>query len=214
MLAAACSGSSYVGNDSDSADDPDVVPDTVADTTPDTTPDTAPDVPLDTPAETTVDPDPDLPPPCDLMGHENHFDSAEGGVDAGHLLYISDSDDPGGSDPFHSLIIDLREGSGVGTYDLAASYGERNLATCSICVYIRAGCDSTGECGTYYFQTEGQLEIEYTGNPGDFFAGAITDVRLVEVTVDFDTWESTPVEGGDVWCIDRYDFYQEIAPFP
>ena len=58
------------------------------------------------------------------------------------------------------------------------------------------------------------LEIEYTGNPGDFFAGAVTNVRLEEVTVDFDTWESTPVPGGDVWCIDRFDFYQEIAPFP
>jgi hypothetical protein len=163
---------------------------------------------------------PDGPPPCDRNGHENFYDSAEGGLDS-QILYISDSDDAAGPEPFHSLIISLFYTFGdppapdaPGTYDLMEHDLNHNLGTCTTCVYIRADCDPDGNCGTHFFQTAGTLQIESIGMTGDVFAGALIGAHLEQVTVNWETWESTPVPGGEGWCIERYDFEREITPLP
>jgi hypothetical protein len=186
------------------------------------------DAPGDTGSDGTTEPGedvveepvPDGPPPCDRDGHENFYDSAEGGLDS-QMLYISDSNDFGGTEPFHSLVISLFYTFGdppapdaPGSYELTAHDLNRNLGTCTTCVYIRADCEPGGDCHQYFFQTGGTLEIDSIGMPGDSFAGSLIDVHLQEVTIEWDTWTSTPVPGGEGWCIERYDFEREITPLP
>jgi len=50
------------------------------------------------------------------------------------------------------------------------------------------------------------------GNVGERFTGTITGLVLEEVTFDPFTWESTPVPGGEGWCIDTYPFDVDIDP--
>ena len=183
--------------------------------------DTSTDDPGDTTGDGTTEPAPDGPPPCDRNGHENFYDSAEA-VDGEQLLYISDANDPGGTEPFYSLLIQMFYGYGdpppldaPGTYELATTDVERNLGTCGTCVYIRDECNPlTGECTKYFFQTGGVLQIDAIGVVGEIFEGSLIGVTLEEVAVDFTDWTSTPVEGGEGWCIEHYGFSREITPLP
>ena len=48
--------------------------------------------------------------------------------------------------------------------------------------------------------------------PGEVFAGSLSGLHLEQVTVDWGTWVSTPVPGGEGWCIESYHFEHEITP--
>ncbi len=186
----------------------------------DSTTDAPGDTSGDPAGDTAEEPVPDGPPPCDRDGHANFFDSAEGGLDS-QMLYISDAGDPGGTEPFHSLVLSLFYTIGdppapdaPGAYELMEHEQNHNLGTCTTCVYIRADCEPGGDCHRFFFQTGGMLEIDSIGMPGETFAGSLIGLTLEEVTIDWGTWVSTPVPGGEGWCIERYDFEHEITPLP
>ena len=72
------------------------------------------------------------------------------------------------------------------------------------CVLIFSGCTSDS-CEKTYFATGGTLSITSIGGPGTHFTGTLKDVTLVEVTID-DTATSTPVSGGQSWCLANVPF--------
>ena len=81
-----------------------------------------------------------------------------------------------------------------GTYSLEGS----NYETCGLCVLIYAGCDSSS-CAKTYFADEGSVTItELDGS----FAATLNGVKLKEVTINPVTFASTPVPGGELWCLD------------
>lgn len=85
----------------------------------------------------------------------------------------------------------------TGTYDLAG----HDYASCSNCVVIRAEC-SGGTCAKTYFADEGSLVITEWGGPGGSFKANLVGVKAKEVTIDPNTFASTPVAGGGTWCLD------------
>ena len=94
----------------------------------------------------------------------------------------------------YELSLEFYTQTHVGNYDL--SIGENdNYAYCKQCVSVFIG-STNGEDEKVYFQEFGNMEIT-TGNAEEgSSAGNITNIKLIEVTIDFDTFKSTPVEGG------------------
>lgn len=83
----------------------------------------------------------------------------------------------------------------VGSYDLGAGKN-KNYATCSECVLGYLDYDpSTGTAAKRFFQESGTLEITEI-KAGTLESKGIVSAKLVEVTVDTSTFESTAVEGG------------------
>ena len=81
--------------------------------------------------------------------------------------------------------------------------------------YTDADCtDATAEsCARTLLATEGTLEITTVGADGERFIGNISDVQFEEVTINADTYLSTPVAGGERRCVDGHDPV-EVPPPP
>ncbi len=83
----------------------------------------------------------------------------------------------------------------TGSIDLSVAPND-NYATCNECALVFEDATMSGVAKTY-FQVSGQLSLDATSQPtAGLVSGSITDVKLVEVTIDPMTFESTPVPGG------------------
>lgn len=79
-----------------------------------------------------------------------------------------------------------------------------NYQDCGTCVLIGANCDDNG-CDSVFLADTGQANFTSIGAPHGQFTGTITDLELIEVTIDGTTFVSTPVPNGERWCIDQLD---------
>lgn len=84
-----------------------------------------------------------------------------------------------------------------GTYDV----GGQNTADCGLCLLILADCTGP-DCKKTFFAKSGTLRIVSMEGIGGSFEAILNDVILEEVTVDPTTYRSTPVTGGERWCLD------------
>ena len=85
-------------------------------------------------------------------------------------------------------------GEAKGTFDLTQG-GDDNYATCSRC--IRGIVDPNGT-PKLFFQSAGTLEIADSSDAlNGKLQATLTDVTLIEVTIDSTTYQSTPVAGGE-----------------
>ena len=97
----------------------------------------------------------------------------------------------------------------AGTYDLA-SEPNSNYETCTECVrilkdYVEAASeDESGHYEHIYFQKSGTLTIDGVDDNGNI-KGTI-EAKLIEVTIDSETYASTPVEGGACLKIETATF--------
>jgi hypothetical protein len=91
--------------------------------------------------------------------------------------------------------------AGPGTYPIAATPGDQNYETCQTCVLIRENCGENG-CETTYFATGGSIEVASIDKANNIINATLSDLVLVEVTIDAETYSSTPVANGKVYCID------------
>jgi len=86
-------------------------------------------------------------------------------------------------------------GEAKGTFDLTQG-GDDNYATCSRC--IRAIVDPTSSAPKLFFQSAGTLAIADSSDAlNGKLQATLTDITLIEVTIDSGTFESTPVAGGE-----------------
>lgn len=120
--------------------------------------------------------------------------------ESGNILASVVADDARG----HTLYIDFWTGASLrpGTYPLGATPAERDYDSCTVCVLaVIAGADS----GSGFFATSGTLVIDSLYTASSRFAGALSEVTLVEIAIDRDTG-AVEVEGGRRWCIGALDF--------
>ena len=89
--------------------------------------------------------------------------------------------------------------TGPGQYSLTGS----NYEDCSLCILIVSGCDSNYSCDQIFFADEGELNITRLSNQGGPFLAELSNAVLREVTLDPQTYRSTPIVGGETWCIDN-----------
>lgn len=87
--------------------------------------------------------------------------------------------------------------NGPGSWSLDGA----NFQDCSLCLLIYAGCDDVA-CDAVYFADEGEVDISSMSGIGSIFEAELVNVVFREVLIDDQTWESTPVVGGDELCLD------------
>lgn len=87
---------------------------------------------------------------------------------------------------------------------------ELNYATCGTCVLMRTGCEAHGDhfhCDHTFMATGGHVDLEAIGTAeGETLAGALHDIGFQEVTIDSETYQSTPVADGETYELDAWDF--------
>jgi len=83
------------------------------------------------------------------------------------------------------------------------SLNGNNYADCALCVLIVQGCEDNYSCDRVFFADEGNLNISKMSTNGGPFTAQLTGVVLREVSIDPETYVSTPVQSGDTWCIDN-----------
>jgi cysteine-rich repeat protein len=116
-----------------------------------------------------------------------------------------------GPDPdfFQIEFYELNDIQMTGTFDLAASPDD-NYETCDRCVLVYADNTDTGT-GKYFFQESGAMQLDFVTSPpgtSPASAGSLANVKLIEVTIDPQTYESTPVANGACLTLDAlaWDF--------
>ncbi len=92
-----------------------------------------------------------------------------------------------------------------GTY----SVDGENYVDCGLCLLLHAGCNDQG-CQKTFFADEGELEITAIESDGGEFAATYHNVVFKEVTIG-DDWVSTPVEGGETWCLNDLSVSEVIT---
>ncbi|MDX9720387.1 MAG: hypothetical protein RBU37_06555 [Myxococcota bacterium] len=97
----------------------------------------------------------------------------------------------------------------AGSYALADRLAESNYRTCTNCVLIAADCNDKGECSKNFFVSKGTLEVSSYADTGRF-VGKLSGLELVEVSIDPSTFESKPLESGQIWCIPELSFDSEV----
>lgn len=157
--------------------------------------------------EDTTDPgEEDTTEPDDDCDHRGFTAAAQDAFNAmGAFVYMGQSTTGA---PVDSLNFELIEVDEPGDFDLAG----QNYADCEHCVILWQGCDEHLEqCEKTFFVDEGTLSVSSTGDSGDTFSGELSDVVLLEVDIDpEDDFASTPVDGGEKWCLSKYAFSTEI----
>ncbi|MBA3456681.1 MAG: hypothetical protein H0T42_26565 [Deltaproteobacteria bacterium] len=83
----------------------------------------------------------------------------------------------------------------TGTIDLAAGVNA-NYETCAACIRVRALNAAGDAVEKTFFQDGGTITLTEDPITNKRMIGTATDVTLVEVTIDEDTFVSTPVAGG------------------
>ncbi|MFT7581621.1 MAG: hypothetical protein ACI9MR_003299 [Myxococcota bacterium] len=204
----ACGDSGDPNPDQGTADTETAAADTVSTASGDTATDTADTVvPTDT-GENTPDTTPNGA--CDKSGFAAltaSFQSPQQGIDVYQGATSEDS-------PSDLMAIEFYRGTGSdaatgpGTIDLTGS----NYETCNNCVLIRTGCGAQTCEKTFYADTGSLVITGWSEETG--FAGNFDGVVLKEVTIDSTTYRSTPVVGGETWCLDGASFNAAIVGFP
>lgn len=88
-----------------------------------------------------------------------------------------------------------------------------NYLDCGLCLLAYADCAGT-ECAKTFYADAGDVVIDAIGmNEGERFAGTLENVVFREVTIDAD-YVSTPVPGGDSWCMNGLEFEGFAASAP
>lgn len=125
------------------------------------------------------------------------------------LFYMAPSSDSVPRDNFEIEVWEAPGSTYPGTYTISPT---DNYVNCSTCVLVYTNCDAAGICDKIFFANEGAVNVTAYGTVGGRFTGTVSNVTLQEVTIDEQTFVSTPVPGGDQWCIDSFSFDAPIAP--
>jgi len=112
----------------------------------------------------------------------------------------------GGADTDSLYFYAYEEGL-TGSFDLGSG-DEASFATCLACLLVVEDQPAEGDPARIYFQQSGTLDLGTT--TPYYIAGSLTDVTLVEVTLDDETGASTPVPNGQCLHITNLTF--DIQP--
>ena len=103
------------------------------------------------------------------------------------------------------LYLELFFGMGAADTPHDSTFTGENYATCSECLIMDAECNADRSvCGTHYLAQSGTVSFSALSRTS--LTGTLTNVRMIEVTLDPSTFETTPVDGGRVWCIPSLAF--------
>lgn len=216
LVCGAAASISACGTDTTGGPATDTVADTAGDTTDTTAPtDTRPDTTLDTTTPDTTTPDtstPDTTTPdttADTSGDTNTSGCSRTGftgeayfehdAEFGYTTFGLEND----TSFFGVEFYDFGDGSpltGPGNYPIGANADDQNYETCTTCLLIYADC-TTETCDKAFFATGGTIEVSAIDLEAGTVTATVRNIIAVEVTIDENTFASTPVAGGETWCL-------------
>lgn len=88
-----------------------------------------------------------------------------------------------------------------------------NYRDCGVCVLGFKGCTGDGFCEKELYAQRGTIEISRLPSTGQFTA-TLEGVVFDEVAIDDETDVSTPVVGGEQWCLDGFAFDRAVENLP
>jgi hypothetical protein len=137
------------------------------------------------------------------------------GTDRVWIYLAPDADPEGGTFDVVGIEIwpSLGGPSTPGTYP----FSDENYSTCSLCGLYQSGCvydGTTTTCGKTYLITGGTLTLSQLGIVGGTFAGSASSLTGTEVTIDPDTYVSTPVTGSGKLCINSAALSASVYDYP
>ena len=88
---------------------------------------------------------------------------------------------------------------------------DTNYGTCGVCVLLKTGCQPHGDhahcAATFMPESGGSVTFDELGyGKGESWTGSLTAMTFVEVSMDSETFETTPIEGGETVDFYGYDF--------
>ena len=88
---------------------------------------------------------------------------------------------------------------------------DTNYGTCGVCVLLKTGCQPHGDHAhcqrTFMVEAGGSVTFEDLGRgAGKSWSGSLSPMRFLEVSMDGDTFETTPIEDGEIVEIGGWDF--------
>ena len=86
-----------------------------------------------------------------------------------------------------------------GTHDLEGL----NYSDCGLCLLIVTDCNNGYQCDRVFFVDQGVLKIQDLSAQGGRFQAVLHDAVFLEVSIDPNTFVTTPVPNGASWCIDE-----------
>lgn len=89
---------------------------------------------------------------------------------------------------------------GPGNYPIGATADDENYETCETCLLIYADCTAE-DCAKVFFGTGGTVEVSALDLENGVVTATLRNVVAIEVTIDEDTFRSTPVSNGETWCL-------------
>jgi hypothetical protein len=129
--------------------------------------------------------------------------------DGGSQLFLYQADSTSGT-PVDALVFEIYQADGgpsaPGTYPIL----DENYSVSNLNVLVYYDCDGGMNCSKTFLANSGTMHITYIGDVGNHFYGTLSNVTLVEVTIDPFTYDSTPVAEGQTWCIYDYTFDTNI----
>ncbi len=102
------------------------------------------------------------------------------------------------------------ESSLSGTFDLTAG-NQNNYSTCAVCVRAFT-LDADGNVVKQFFQSGGSITLTEDPFTNQKVVGSLTDLQLEEVTIDSQTFVSTPVPGGTCATFGSYSVDHDRVP--
>lgn len=139
-------------------------------------------------------------PSCDRSGYENGTAYLDFDAELGYTTFGLENDTSFIAVEFY----DFGNGSpldGPGNYPIGATADDENYETCETCLLIYADCTAE-DCAKVFFGTGGTVEVTALDLENGVVTATLRDVVAIEVTIDEDTFRSTPVSNGETWCLD------------
>ena len=101
------------------------------------------------------------------------------------------------------LSVEFYPESSIGNYNLASLNINDNYETCKQCVLIyKFSEDANANVEKIFFQSQGNINIIKGDVLSGESAGEITNIKLIEVTMNETTFHTTPVNDGSQECIE------------
>jgi hypothetical protein len=152
---------------------------------------------------------PVAPENCDYNGMNLAQQSAELNEQYQVLLY---SGATSANPPADSISIEIYQSAEFGGPTTPGTYNVdgANYSDCGLCVRIYKNISQGGAAPEKeFFADKGSVTITSIGDDGRV-TGTFNNLELKEVTIDSNTWVSTPVPGGETWCMSNVPFDAEV----
>jgi hypothetical protein len=148
------------------------------------------------------------PPVCDVTGITTSAQDAFMNDPGGVLVYNGGA---GANDDI--LVVEHWFQYGSATTPHTFAFPGENYLDCHTCAVILTDCVQ-GDCARRFLVQSGTLVVTTLDTNSGSYAATLEDIVAIESIIDPATSISTPVPGGETWCLDQHSIAATITDLP